>query len=304
VNTDGTARTGAVGVEEAAPLDEGELRQLRILRRVGTTGALLMGAGSISSYGAAAPVPNPVDGIRILGLLSRVGPATLAVSYTGIGLVVLAWFLLGRLATPRRARRLTRTQLTHTFAMWAVPFLFTPPLFSRDAYSYLAVGQMMRLGFNPYEAGPYDSLGDDDPFAHQVDSKWQQTATPYGPLFLLITRGIVTITGPNLFPAVLLQRLFELVGVGLMVWAIPRLARRRNLDSISALWLGALNPLVLFPQAGEKQFITVGTVLQKCITHRIRKSSSKYSRIPLMLPRIWGEASGVCLIIRRAELRR
>ena len=55
--------------------------------------------------------------------------------------------------------------------MWAVPFLVTPPLFSRDVYSYLAVGQMMRLGLNPYDSGPYDVLGDTDPFAHQVDAK-------------------------------------------------------------------------------------------------------------------------------------
>ena len=106
----------------------------------------------------------------------------------------------------------------------AVPL--TPPLFSRDVYSYLAVGQMMNQGFNPYDSGPLDVLGDRDAFAHQVDAKWQHTPTPYGPTFLLIVRGIVGITGPHVIAAVLLQRLFELVGVALMVWALPRLARR------------------------------------------------------------------------------
>ena len=84
-------------------LDPQELRQLRVLRQLGTTGALLVAVGSVSSYGAANPIPNPVDGPRIIGLLSRIGPASLAVSYSGIGLVVLAWFLLGRLTTPGRS---------------------------------------------------------------------------------------------------------------------------------------------------------------------------------------------------------
>ena len=58
--------------------------------------------GTGSSYGAATPVPNPVDGLRVFGLLSRIGPAALACSYTGIGLIVLCWVLIGRLAAPGR----------------------------------------------------------------------------------------------------------------------------------------------------------------------------------------------------------
>jgi alpha-1,6-mannosyltransferase len=260
----GSRRLGQSALDSGVdPLDKNELRQLKVLRRLGTTGALLMAVGSISSYGAATPIPNPVDGLRIFGLLSRVGPASLAIAYTGIVLVVCAWFLVGRLATPHRARRITRTQLSHTLAMWAVPFLFTPPLFSRDVYSYLAVGQMMRLGFNPYDSGPLDVLGDDDSFAHQVDAKWQHTATPYGPFFLLITRGIVTISGEHLIPAVFLQRLFELAGVALLVWALPRLARRQKLDAVSALWLGALSPLVLFHlvAGGHNEALMIGMMM-------------------------------------------
>ncbi len=250
VDRTGPDSTGPDSTESDTTLDRAELRQLRILRRLGTTGALLITVGSVSSYGAAIPIPNPVDGLRIIGLLSRIGPASLAVSYSGIGLVVVAWYLLGRLTTPGRTRRLTRSQLTHTLAMWVVPLLVTPPLFSRDVYSYLAVGKMMQLGFNPYDGGPLDVLGDGDVFAHQVDAKWQHTATPYGPAFLLITRAIVGVTGSHVIVAVLLQRLVELVGVALMVWAVPRLARRLRVDPISALWLGALNPLVLFHLVG------------------------------------------------------
>src|SRR6195952_529861 len=172
----------------AGVLDPVERRQLSRLRLWGTVGALLMMFGSTSSYGAATPIPNPVDGLRVIGLLSRVGPAALAVSYSGMGLVVLSWFLIGRLAAPGRARRLSRTQLTHTLAMWIVPFLVTPPIFSRDVYSYLAIGAMMVHGDNPYQSGPYTALGDGNALAHQVDLRWQYSSTPYGPAFLLIAK--------------------------------------------------------------------------------------------------------------------
>ena len=257
-------KVGAAGPDEAAgALDETERGQLSRLRRWGTVGALLLMLGAGSSYGSASPIPNPVDGLRIIGLLSRIGPAALACSYTGIGLIVLSWVLIGRLAVPGRTRRLSRSQLSHTLAMWAVPLLVTPPLFSRDVYSYLAIGSMMAHGFNPYESGPYDTLGDADPYAHQVDVRWQHTASPYGPVYLLIARGIVTVAHDNLIVAVLLQRLIELVGVALIVWALPRLARICGFDPVAALWLGALNPLVLFHLigGGHNEALMLGAML-------------------------------------------
>jgi alpha-1,6-mannosyltransferase len=44
---------------------------------------------------------------------------------------------------------------------------------------------------------------------------------------------------------VLCHRLVVLVGVGLIVWATPRLARRCGVAEVAALWLGAANPLLL-----------------------------------------------------------
>ena len=222
-----------------------------------------MMVGSTSSYGAATPIPNPVDGLRVVGLLSRIGPAALAISYSGMGLLVLCWFLIGRLTAPGRIRRLSRSQLTHTLAMWTVPFLITPPIFSRDVYSYLAIGAMMVHGDNPYQFGPYDTLGDGNPFAHQVDLRWQHTSSPYGPAFLLIVKAVVLISGNHVIIGVLLQRLVEMIGVGLIVWALPRLARRCGIDAVSALWLGALNPLLLFHlvAGGHNEALMIGLML-------------------------------------------
>ena len=42
----------------------------------------------------------------------------------------------------------------------------------------------------------------------------------------------------------LFHRLVVLLGVGLIVWATPRLARRCGVAEVSALWLGPANPLL------------------------------------------------------------
>jgi alpha-1,6-mannosyltransferase len=47
-----------------------------------------------------------------------------------------------------------------------------------------------------------------------------------------------------------LNRLVELVGVVLIAWALPRLARRMGVSPGIALWLGLLNPLVLWHIVG------------------------------------------------------
>jgi alpha-1,6-mannosyltransferase len=62
---------------------------------------------------------------------------------------------------------------------------------------------------------------------------------------LWIGRGISALTGENIVAAVLCHRLVVLVGVGLIVWATPRLARRCGVAEVSALWLGAANPLLI-----------------------------------------------------------
>ncbi len=61
----------------------------------------------------------------------------------------------------------------------------------------------------------------------------------------------------------LLQRLVELVGVALIVWALPRLARICGFDPVAALWLGALNPLVLFHLigGGHNEALMLGAML-------------------------------------------
>lgn len=86
-------------------------------------------------------------------------------------------------------------------------------------------------------------LGLDHVFTLSVPSLWRETAKPYGPLFLWIGRGISRAhTGENIVAAVLCHRIVVLIGVGLIVWATPRLARRCGVAEVSALWPGCGQP--------------------------------------------------------------
>lgn len=140
---------------------------------------------------------------------------------------------------------MNRSQLDRTLLLWMIPLLIAPPMYSKDVYSYLAQSQIARIGLNPYKVGPAPGLGLDHVFTLSVPSLWRETPAPYGPLFLWIGRGISALTGENIVAAVLCHRLVVLVGVGLIVWATPRLARRCGVAEVTALWLGAANPLLL-----------------------------------------------------------
>ncbi|MGH3931866.1 MAG: polyprenol phosphomannose-dependent alpha 1,6 mannosyltransferase MptB, partial [Pseudonocardiaceae bacterium] len=59
-------------------------------------------------------------------------------------------------------------------------------------------------------------------------------------------RPIYWIAGEDVVLGALLHRALALAGLVLIVWALPRLARRAGVSPVFALWLGAANPLVLF----------------------------------------------------------
>ncbi|MBO0840784.1 MAG: polyprenol phosphomannose-dependent alpha 1,6 mannosyltransferase MptB [Sciscionella sp.] len=234
----------AVVPDHPVPLDATELRQFDVLRRFGTVGALLVAVGSLGA--GAEPVYNPITTMSVLGMFTRLPTVALACAYAGMGMVVIAWLWLGRFVRPGRTRLLSRGQMDRTLVMWTAPLVIVPPMFSRDVYSYLAQCKIAALGMNPYQLGPAQALGVADPLTRGVTNIWRDTPAPYGPLFLTVCRGITGIAGDHVVTGVILQRLLELIGVGLIIWALPRLARRFDVQPVSALWLGAANPLVLW----------------------------------------------------------
>ena len=228
----------------SVPLDNRERRQLDVIRRFGTVGALLLALGSLGA--GAAPVNNPVWGMPVFGLFTRMPTVSLAIAFAGVFMIVLAWLGLGRLSMPGRVRIVSLSQMARTLVMWTAPLVFTVPMFSKDVYSYLAQSEIAARGLDPYTVGPGEALGNGDILTMNVPTMWRDTPSPYGPLFLTIGRGITWITGNHVVMGVAFQRLLALFGFAMIVWALPRLARRFGINPVSALWLGAANPLVLF----------------------------------------------------------
>jgi alpha-1,6-mannosyltransferase len=205
---------------------------LRRCRLLGLTGTACLALGGETA--GALPVRDLLAPASAQAALGLVGV------YFGVVLLIAAWVLLGRLV--RGPQPPTPRSLLLVLAVWAGPLLLAPPLFSRDVYSYLAQGAMVDAHMDVYAQGP-DTLG--GPLADEVAPVWQHTAAPYGPAFLGLASALSALTRGELPAGLLGMRLLALLGVALMAAALPRLARHSGADPAAALWLGALNPLVL-----------------------------------------------------------
>lgn len=163
------------------------------------------------------------------------------VLYTGIGLMLVGWLGLGFAA--RRGDLSVATSWT-ALASWGLPLFVGAPAFSRDVYSYVAQGELVRHGLNPYTVAP-SALGHGALY-YSIAEVWRDTTSPYGPLFLALSHASAFVAGHSLIAQVLALRALELVGVVLLMLVLPRLARHFNADPGVALWLGVLSPLALF----------------------------------------------------------
>ncbi len=279
-NTDIDA-TGEYGValarlhgdeHEVGPLNALENKRLRRIRLFGTTGAVLLLIGSLGT-GMVPVLQNPIVGVRVLSLPSRMFSTALTISIGGTMMLVLAWILIGRYAIGRYgaevaenrspARRMSRAQADRTLVMWMLPLLVAPPLLSKDVYSYLAQSAIAHRGMDPYTYSPMRGLGVDHVLTLSVPNLWKDTPAPYGPLFLWIGEQITALTGDNITVAILLHRIVALCGVAMIVWALPRLARRCGVSAVAALWLGAMNPLLILHLVGgiHNEALMIGMML-------------------------------------------
>lgn len=217
-------------------IDAGWSRQLRR----GLLGGLFVAVGGT---GTAVLPPSawlvsfpPVD-------LLRSGPLTrwacLVLLLGGMALLAHAWIELGREVLRRPGT--APSAVVRIAALWSLPFLLAPPLFSRDAWSYAAQGAISGAGLNPYEIGPRVL---DGPIVEAVDPLWLATPAPYGPITLSLG-GLVSHLTLDPYLLALFHRLLALLGVVLLAYAIPRIARRTGTSPALASWLVVANPAVL-----------------------------------------------------------
>jgi alpha-1,6-mannosyltransferase len=237
---------GTAQVQPVLLLDR--LRPSRLL-----SGTVLLGlAGSV----LLATMAVGAGGILITDPLITGGPlcwiryghghdlATVAL-YVGVGMIVWAWVRLGR---DVRSGTATVRQVHIASAVWTTPVLLSPPLFSRDVYSYLAQGALAVHGLDPYQVGP--SKLPPGAIADNVHYVWQTTPAPYGPLFILIAKTITRLAGENLILGVISMRLVLLSGLALVLFALPRLADQLGGNRTVALWLVIANPLTVVHLVG------------------------------------------------------
>lgn len=171
---------------------------------------------------------------------------SLVLTYGGLVLLLRVWLRLSEVVQLHRGAPV-RT-LYKILALWSIPMLVAPPLFSRDVFSYAAQGEMTAHGLSPYTMGPF-SLGSAS-FVNPVDPLWGNTPAPYGPLFLWLDSLVVQMSGHRALRSVLGLRLLEVAAVALLAVALPRIARALGRDGGEAVVLGALNPLVILTLIG------------------------------------------------------
>jgi hypothetical protein len=197
-----------------------------------------------------SPFTSKLPGAWIFGV-PRPGSAPtphallgMALVYAGIVIVLGAWYCL--VTFPPGGRRGLH-QLRWVFALWVSPLLVSPPLFSRDVYTYGAEGELVSRGIDPYTHGLQSVRG--STFFDLADPLWRHAHAPYGPVFFDLARADAHLTS-TVFTTVEGYRLLALVGVVLVAVSVPVLARTLRLDPSTAFALAALNPLVLLYLVG------------------------------------------------------
>ncbi|CQD20990.1 integral membrane protein [Mycolicibacterium conceptionense] len=177
--------------------------------------------------------------------------------WVGVATMLIAWLWLGRRVIDRTAGEYT---MVATTGFWLAPLLLSVPLFSRDTYSYLAQGALLRDGFDPYVVGPVQNP---NILLDNVSPIWTTTTAPYGPAFILVAKFVTMLVGDDVVAGTMLLRLCMLPGLVLLIWATQRVARHIGASPATALWVCVLNPLVIIHLMGgvHNEMLMVGLMM-------------------------------------------
>jgi hypothetical protein len=257
--------TPRVALSERVEAESGDPDDWSFLRRPALLGFLAVLSVCVGASLPSSPFKLEMAGTWFFGVPAQntistalLLPGMVAV-YGGMILFVRVWF--GLVQSLRHRPGAPIRKLAGMLALWIVPLLLVAPLFSRDVFSYAAQGEMMSHHINPYLYGPgTDGSGQ---FVGPVDGLWINTPAPYGPLFLMIDGWFASLSGHNALVTVLFLRFLSIVGVALIAYCIPKLARSFGRDPGIAFVLAVLNPLTLLALIGgvHNDAIMVGLLL-------------------------------------------
>jgi hypothetical protein len=244
---------GATGLPGDQPSGGDLAAQPRgLVLRPALLGFVAMLAIAIGGSLPSSPFKLEMPGVWFFGVPSTPGAShwgvyfTLAAVYGGLLLLMRVWWGMSRLYSRRPGVPISR--MMWVLALWSLPMMVIAPLFSRDAYSYAAQGEMVSHHMNPYLYGPFE-LGN-NAYTAPVDNLWGNAPAPYGPLFLQLDGLVARITLHNELATIVLLRLLALAGVLLMAACVPRLARLYHRDGAEVFTLMVLNPVTILHLIG------------------------------------------------------
>jgi len=247
--TDGSVRTAA------EPWPE-------FLARYALPGALGTVLITVGAFGVGwLPLDTVVRDWPLVDILRDTSPGLILsrlMIFAGVAILLQTWLVVGYDLLSGHPWDTSR--IAALVGAWSVPLLISPPLFSRDVYSYFGQGRLLMEGYDPYTTGVSVLPGW---FTFGADPLWGDTPTPYGPFFLLLSRGVADFSGTQAYLGAVMFRLIAVLGLLLMLWAIPKLARQHGINPAKAVWLSVANPLVImhFEAGAHNDALMVGLLL-------------------------------------------
>lgn len=237
----------ATATEPGTTPDTAVISQQRLRRSplrtviMGTVGSILLFVGSLG-VGWLAAISELRQNPVIIALRFTTPGAIISIILVALGgmLLVREWLRLGQKLNHWGPD--TRKWVNAAMIGWSLPMMVAIPMFSRDIYSYIGQGRVMLSGLNPYE---YGVSYIENFFQLGADQLWSESPPPYGPLFLWMEQGVVSITDAQPDQSVLLFRALCVISVIAMAWMIPKLAKMHGINPTRALWLSVANPLFL-----------------------------------------------------------
>ena len=181
--------------------------------------------GSLASW---LPAPRDFRGLLVAAVLG----------------LTACWVAVAALVAARKTRPRWAAAAA---AAWAAPFALLPPVLSRDAYAYLAQGEVLRRGLDAYQV-PVAALGRHSLVLSATDPLWRHSIPPYGALALRLAEGATALGGSTPVVGLVALRLLALAAVVAAAWACVALVRPRPAGL--TLWLAAASPLALLHLVG------------------------------------------------------